>query len=54
MKKLIFVFALMSGVIFTSCGHSTNSTTDKDTTVVSDSDSLVAEVDSSVVDSCLN
>lgn len=49
MKKLVFVFTLMAGVMFTSCGHSVK--TDKASTdsVQVDTDS----VDSVVVDTTI-
>ena len=49
MKKLIFAFVLLFGVMFVSCGHAaTESTNSADSTVDSTTDSTV--VDSAVVD----
>lgn len=52
MKKLVFVFALMLGVAFTSCGNATSNVSEADSTVVDSIDSTsVDTVDSVVVDS---
>ena len=49
MKKLIFAFVLLFGVMFVSCGHAATETTNSaDSTVDSTTDSTV--VDSAVVD----
>ena len=49
MKKLIFAFALLFGVMFVSCGHAATETTNSaDSTADSTTDSTV--VDSAVVD----
>lgn len=50
MKKLLFVFALMLGVV--SCGNATSNVSEADSTVVDSADSVsVDTVDSVVVDS---
>ena len=52
MKKLLFVFALMLGVVFTSCGNATSNVSEADSTVVDSIDSVsVDTIDSVVVDS---
>ena len=52
MKKLLFVFALMLGVTFTSCGNTASNVSEADSTVVDSIDSVsVDTVDSVVVDS---
>lgn len=52
MKKLVFVFALMLGVTFTSCGNAVGNASEADSTVVDSIDSVsVDTVDSVVVDS---
>lgn len=49
MKKLIFAFVLLFGVMFVSCGHAATETTNSaDSTADSTTDSTV--VDSAVVD----
>ena len=49
MKKLIFAFVLLFGVMFVSCGHAATATTNSaDSTADSTTDSTV--VDSAVVD----
>ena len=49
MKKLIFSFVLLFGVMFVSCGHAATETTNSaDSTADSTTDSTV--VDSAVVD----
>jgi len=49
MKKLVFVFVLMIGTIFTSCGHSVKSDKVSTDSVQVDSDS----VDSVVIDTTI-
>lgn len=52
MKKLLFVFALILGVAFTSCGNATSNVSEADSTVVDSIDSIsVDTIDSVVVDS---
>ena len=52
MKKLLFVFALMLGVTFTSCGITASTVPETDSTVVEPHDSIsVDTIDSIVVDS---
>lgn len=52
MKKLVFVFALMLGAAFTSCGNATSNVSEADSTVVDSIDSIsVDTIDSVVVDS---
>ena len=52
MKKLLFVFALMLGVAFTSCGNATSNVSETDSTIVDSIDSIsVDTVDSLVMDS---
>ena len=52
MKKLLFVFALMLGIVFTSCGNATSNVSEADSTVVDSIDSIsVDTVGSVVVDS---
>ena len=52
MKKVVFVFALMLGVTFTSCGNAVGNTSEADSTVVDSIDSIsVDTIDSIVVDS---
>lgn len=52
MKKLLFVFALVLGVTFTSCGNAANNVSEADSAVVDSIDSIsVDTIDSLVVDS---
>ena len=52
MKKLLFVFALMLGAAFTSCGNTASNVSEADSTVVDSIDSIsVDTIDSVVVDS---
>ena len=54
MKKLLFVFALMLGVAFTSCGNATSNVSEADSTVVDSIDSIsVDTIDSIVMDSVI-
>ena len=43
MKKLVFVFALMLGAAFTSCGNVTSNVSEADSTVVDSIDSVVVD-----------
>ena len=43
MKKLLFVFALMLGVTFTSCGNTASTVSEADSTVVDSIDSVVVD-----------
>lgn len=47
MKKLVFVFAIMLGMSFASCGNSSEASTEADAEVVTDS---VVTVDTLTVD----
>ena len=52
MKNLVFVFTLMLGATFTSCGNATGNVSEADSTVVDSIDSIsVDTIDSVVVDS---
>ena len=52
MKKLLFVFALMLGVFFTSCENTFSNASEADSTVVDSIDSIsVDSIDSVLVDS---
>lgn len=54
MKNLLFVFALMLGATFTSCGNATGNVSEADSTVVDSIDSIsVDTIDSVVVDSVI-
>lgn len=48
MKKLVFVFALMFGAIFSSCGNNTGNAEQKDSVSITDS---VEAIDTITVDS---
>lgn len=52
MKKLLFVFALMLGATFTSCGNAASNVSEADSAAVDSIDSIsVDTIDSVVVDS---
>lgn len=54
MKNLLFVFALMLGATFTSCGNTTGNVSEADSTVVDSIDSIsVDTIDSVVMDSVI-
>ena len=43
MNKLLFVFALILGVAYTSCGNATSNVSEADSTVVDSIDSVVVD-----------